>query len=84
MALTCGEETNGAFNGIEWLTANKRELIDAEFALNEGGWGGTDGQAVARGGKVVEQTIQVGRKDLRQLPARNPQPRRPQLGSAPR
>ena len=37
MALTCGEETNGAFNGIEWLTANKRELIDAEFALNEGG-----------------------------------------------
>ena len=30
VALTCGEETNGAFNGIEWLAANRRELIDAE------------------------------------------------------
>jgi acetylornithine deacetylase/succinyl-diaminopimelate desuccinylase-like protein len=36
MALTCGEETNGAFNGAEYLAKNKRELIDAAFALNEG------------------------------------------------
>ena len=74
MALTCGEETNGAFNGIEWLTANRRELIDAEFALNEGGGGTTDGKAVARGGKVVEQAIQVGEKTFAnyQLEARNP------------
>ena len=43
IALTCGEETNGAFNGVEWLAANKRELIDAEFALNEGGGGATPG-----------------------------------------
>jgi len=74
MALTCGEETNGAFNGIEWLTANRRELIDAEFALNEGGGGTTDGKAVARGGKVVEQAIQVGEKTFAnyQLETRNP------------
>jgi len=74
MALTCGEETNGAFNGIEWLTANKRALIDAEFALNEGGGGVTDGKAVARGGKVVEQAIQVGEKTFAnyQLETRNP------------
>lgn len=39
LALTCGEETNGAFNGAEYLAANKRELIDAAFALNEGGGG---------------------------------------------
>jgi acetylornithine deacetylase/succinyl-diaminopimelate desuccinylase-like protein len=39
MALTCGEETAGAFNGAEWLTKNRRELIDAQFALNEGGGG---------------------------------------------
>ena len=57
MALTCGEETSGAFNGAEWLAANKRELIDAEYALNEGGGGLTDGK-----GKLMVQTIQVGEK----------------------
>src|ERR1700760_4120411 len=39
MALTCGEETSGAFNGAEYLAKNKRDLIDAAFALNEGGYG---------------------------------------------
>lgn len=74
IALTCGEETNGAFNGAEWLAANRRDLIDAEFALNEGGGGTTDGRAVAAGGKVVEQTIQVGEKTFAnyRLETRNP------------
>ncbi|WP_371431730.1 M20/M25/M40 family metallo-hydrolase [Novosphingobium sp.] len=74
IALTCGEETNGAFNGAEWLAANRRDLIDAEFALNEGGGGTTDGRAVAAGGKVVEQTIQVGEKTFGnyRLETRNP------------
>lgn len=57
IALTCGEETNGAFNGVEWLVNNRRELIDAEFAINEGGGGTAD-----ESGKVVEQAIQVGEK----------------------
>ena len=57
LALTCGEETSGAFNGAEWLAQNKRDLIDAAFALNEGGGGRTDGK-----GKVMVQTIQVGEK----------------------
>ena len=57
IALTCGEETNGAFNGMEWLAATKRDLIDAEFALNEGGGGTSDGK-----GKVVEQAMQIGEK----------------------
>jgi acetylornithine deacetylase/succinyl-diaminopimelate desuccinylase-like protein len=60
MALTCGEETNGAFNGIEWLTANRRELIDAELALNEGGGGTTNGKAVAR---CVFRTIVNGHSE---------------------
>jgi acetylornithine deacetylase/succinyl-diaminopimelate desuccinylase-like protein len=49
LALTCGEETSGAFNGAKWLTENRRDLIDAEFALNEGAWGelDADGQRVA-------------------------------------
>jgi acetylornithine deacetylase/succinyl-diaminopimelate desuccinylase-like protein len=29
MALTCGEETSGAFNGAEWLSKNRRDQIDA-------------------------------------------------------
>jgi acetylornithine deacetylase/succinyl-diaminopimelate desuccinylase-like protein len=57
VALTCGEETNGAFNGVEWLAANRRELIDAEFALNEGGGGDSDGK-----GKVIGQSVQIGEK----------------------
>ena len=69
VALTCGEETNGAFNGIEWLAANRRELIDAEFALNEGGGGDTDGK-----GKVIGQSVQVGEKTFAnfRVETRNP------------
>jgi acetylornithine deacetylase/succinyl-diaminopimelate desuccinylase-like protein len=36
LALTAGEETGG-FAGVQWLVKNKKELIDAEIALNEGG-----------------------------------------------
>jgi acetylornithine deacetylase/succinyl-diaminopimelate desuccinylase-like protein len=74
LALTCGEETSGAFNGADWLTRNRRELIDAEFALNEGGGGRTDGKGVSEGGKVVVQTIQVGEKAYQDftLTATNP------------
>jgi acetylornithine deacetylase/succinyl-diaminopimelate desuccinylase-like protein len=57
LALTCGEETDTAFNGANWLAQNRRELIDAAFALNEGGGGDTDGK-----GKIVAQSIQVGEK----------------------
>ena len=57
LALTCGEESSGAFNGAEWLTKNKRDLIDAAYALNEGG-GGRSGSD----GKLMVQTIQVGEK----------------------
>ena len=57
LALTCGEETTSAFNGADWLGRNRRDLVDAEFALNEGGGGRTDGH-----GKILVQTIQVGEK----------------------
>jgi len=69
VALTCGEETNGAFNGAEWLAANRRDLIDAEFALNEGGGGDSDGK-----GKVLGQSVQVGEKTFAnfRLETRNP------------
>ena len=69
VALTCGEETNGAFNGAQWLAANRRDLIDAEFALNEGGGGSADDH-----GKVVGQALQVGEKTFANyvLETRNP------------
>jgi acetylornithine deacetylase/succinyl-diaminopimelate desuccinylase-like protein len=57
MALTCGEETDTAFNGAQYLANTKRDLIDAAFALNEGGGGDTDGK-----GHLVAQSIQVGEK----------------------
>ena len=57
MALTCGEETTFAFDGAEWLAANKPDLIAAEFALNEGGGGRLDEQ-----GKRQLLAVQVGEK----------------------
>ena len=57
LALTCGEETSWAFNGAQWLAQNRRDLIDAAFALNEGGGGRTDGQ-----GNVREMRLHVGEK----------------------
>lgn len=62
LALTCGEETSGAFNGAEWLARNHKDWIDADFALNEGGGGRTNGTPVSKGGKIVVQTLQVGEK----------------------
>jgi acetylornithine deacetylase/succinyl-diaminopimelate desuccinylase-like protein len=57
VALTCGEETIGAYNGAKWLSANQRELIDAAFAINEGAWGELD----AQGHRVLLQ-IESGEK----------------------
>jgi acetylornithine deacetylase/succinyl-diaminopimelate desuccinylase-like protein len=57
LALTCGEETTYAFNGAQWLTQNKPDLIAAEFALNEGGGGLLD----EKGNRQV-LAIQVGEK----------------------
>lgn len=59
LALTCGEETSTAFNGAQWLAQNRRELIDAQFALNEGGGGRTDGQ-----GRLVIASLHVGEKKM--------------------
>jgi acetylornithine deacetylase/succinyl-diaminopimelate desuccinylase-like protein len=57
LALTCGEETTGAFNGAEWLAQNRPEAVRAAFALNEGGGGRTDGH-----GKLVVANLHVGEK----------------------
>ncbi len=55
VALTADEE-GGPSNGVQWLLANRRALIDAELALNEGGSGEW------KAGKPSTHAIQVGEK----------------------
>jgi acetylornithine deacetylase/succinyl-diaminopimelate desuccinylase-like protein len=67
VALTADEEGGGPYNGVAWLIKNHRELIDADFCLNEGG----RGQMV--NGQRVSNDIQPAEKwylDLR-LEVRN-------------
>jgi acetylornithine deacetylase/succinyl-diaminopimelate desuccinylase-like protein len=67
VALTADEEGGGPYNGVDWLIKNHRNLIDAEFALNEGG----RGQMVK--GQRLSNDIQAAEKwylDLR-LEVRN-------------
>ena len=45
VALTADEE-GGPHNGVQWLLENHRELIDAEYALNEGGGGALKGWSI--------------------------------------
>jgi acetylornithine deacetylase/succinyl-diaminopimelate desuccinylase-like protein len=58
MALTCGEETSNRVNGVDYLLKNRRDLIEAAFALNEGAGGllSSDGQ------KHLVMQVQVGEK----------------------
>jgi len=56
VALTADEEGGGPFNGVSWLLKNHRELIDSEFALNEGGWGEESK------GKKISNDLQVSEK----------------------
>ena len=54
-----GSETPNTFNGVRYLLENHRDLIDAKFALNEGGGGGGGGYIGADGERVF-QAIQAG------------------------
>jgi len=58
VALTADEEGGGPFNGVQWLLKNKRDLIDAELCLNEGGWGeSVDGTRLANDVQVSEKYV---------------------------
>ena len=57
LALTCGEETTYAFNGADWLTANRPELVSAAYVLNEGGGG-----RLTPDGTKQALAVQVGEK----------------------
>jgi len=55
VALTADEEA-GDSNGVSWLLANHPDLIDAEYALNEGGGG------ELKRGKAVANDVQAAEK----------------------
>src|SRR4051812_20290636 len=55
LALTADEE-GGDFNGASWLVTEHRALVDAEFAINEGGGGNM------RKGKYLTNEVQASEK----------------------
>ncbi len=58
VALTADEEGGGPYSGIEWLLKNHRDLIDAEYCLNEGGWGeSVEGVRLSNDLQVAEKYV---------------------------
>jgi acetylornithine deacetylase/succinyl-diaminopimelate desuccinylase-like protein len=55
VALTADEE-GGDHNGVQWLLANHRELVDGAFCINEGGWG------VLKDGRHLLNQVQLSEK----------------------
>jgi acetylornithine deacetylase/succinyl-diaminopimelate desuccinylase-like protein len=68
LALTADEE-GGAFNGVDWLVRNHRDLVDAEFVLNHDG-GGVE----VENGKLLAFTVDATEKVYAdyQFSSRNP------------
>src|ERR1043166_2891643 len=69
LALTAGEEGGGGYNGIEWLMANAKGLVDAEDVVNADAGGGE-----LRDGKPTALDVQAAEKVFHsvRLTARNP------------
>ena len=61
LALTADEEGGGPYNGVDWLLHKHRNLIDAEFALNEGARG------TLVNGKRIENDIGLAEKQFLNL-----------------
>lgn len=57
LALTCGEETDATFNGVQYLLETEPDALAAGFAINEGGSGALD-----EAGRPVSFGVQVGEK----------------------
>ncbi len=57
LALTTGEEGGSDYNGVEWLLANHRDLIDAAFVINMDA-----GDPVVLNGKRLMRTVQASEK----------------------
>jgi acetylornithine deacetylase/succinyl-diaminopimelate desuccinylase-like protein len=66
VALTADEEGGGPYNGVDWLLKNKPNLIDAEYALNEGGKGeSASGKRISNDIGLAEKTYTDFRFEVR-------------------
>lgn len=64
LALTADEE-GGPDNGVRWLLEHHRDLIDAAFALNEGGGGALkDGRRLSNNVQASEKVYQSYRLEV--------------------
>ena len=57
LALTAGEEASDDYNGVAWLLANRRDLIDADFCINADA-----GDPEIKQGKRIARTVQASEK----------------------
>jgi acetylornithine deacetylase/succinyl-diaminopimelate desuccinylase-like protein len=65
VALTADEE-GGGHNGVRWLLETHRELIDADYALNEGGGGEmVNGKRISLNVQLAEKYVMNIRLEVR-------------------
>ncbi len=78
LALTSDEElSDSAHDGMRWLLENHRALIDAEFAINEGGAGTLrDGKPVSANIQLAEKVYRSFRFEVKDPGGHSAQPRR--------
>jgi acetylornithine deacetylase/succinyl-diaminopimelate desuccinylase-like protein len=57
LALTAGEESGGDYNGVQWLLANHRELIDAAYCIN-----GDAGDPLLKNGRRIVRGVEASEK----------------------
>lgn len=66
VALTADEEGGGPYNGVDWLLKKHRDLIEADYSLNEGGRGeSVAGKRVANDMGLAEKTYADFRLEAR-------------------
>jgi acetylornithine deacetylase/succinyl-diaminopimelate desuccinylase-like protein len=76
VALTADEE-GGDHNGVDWLLKNQPQLIQAEFALNEGGRGQSqDGKKILNAVQLSEKVFQSFRLEVKNRGGHSSQPRK--------
>jgi acetylornithine deacetylase/succinyl-diaminopimelate desuccinylase-like protein len=76
VALTADEET-GDHNGVAWLLKNHKDLINAEFALNEGGRGQEkDGKKILNAVQLSEKVFQSFTLEVHNRGGHSSQPRK--------
>lgn len=78
LALTTDEEiADSTHNGMRWLLENRRKLIDAEFAINEGGSGSMrNGQRVRLNVQLAEKVYRSFRLEVKDPGGHSATPRR--------